>query len=124
MGNVELRRTGKLETKGGAYSHDEIRAREWVGGGRVVAGDVVMGDGKWQSGGNVGNGGREKDNKGTPGRGGKARERASIWTDVVTWWVAGLAGCEAVSCMLNACRHIWESVSVSMDVSVKCGLES
>lgn len=50
-----------------------------------------------------------------PGREGRER---SIWTDMVTWWVAGLAGCEAVSCMLNACRHIWESVSVSMDVSL------
>lgn len=89
-------------------------------GGRVVAGDVVMGDGKWESGGNVGTGGREKDNK--ERHAGAGRERASIWTDVVTRWVAGLAGCEAVSCMLNACRHIWESVSVSMDVSVSVGL--
>lgn len=41
-----------------------------------------------------------------------------MWTDVVTRWVAGLAGCEAVSCMLNACRHIWESVSVSVSMDV------
>lgn len=69
-----------------------------------------MGDGKWECG------KRECGNrKGT----------TSIWTGpTVVTWVTGLAGYEAVSCMLDACRHTWgdlKSASVSGSVSLGGG---